>query len=1052
MRAKLLVVLLTAATALRPSLRMSAQLPATDPLRRRLFQGAAAVVAFRAYEAPAAQAASRVLCEAFATPATDAKAYRLIELASGARALLVQDPRAEKCAAAVDVHVGHLSDPPDRPGLAHFCEHMLFLGNAAYPGEDEWEAWISRAGGSSNAFTDTEDTCYFFELPDPAKIGNALERWGPFFSAPRFAADATRREVEAIDSEHSKNLKSDGFRLFQLTKARFPATHPFSKFGTGTRKTLRPPDGTGEPPVAQLREFYARNYVGSNMACVVCSTQSLDVLQKEVEQGLRDVKNGGPRNPPSTLYFEEAPVPQDTDAYVVGSLQSQRELSIQWVLPYDRSGPDNAFKDRVEKRYARDDLFLSHILGHEGPQSLLADLRRRGLATSLGAGSGEDTDQFRTFDISVDLTLKGLREWRTVLDMVRGVVRALPEGAWPAHTFEEPARMASIGFKWGEIPDVASLATALAGKLQVVGWGADKDLSDLLVLDRTPRAMSLEQRKRHVLETLAVMNTMTPLVTVVAPEDEVKRAAKGSPKVEAIYKTPYFPEKLPATVTPSVAAFPAPNPYVPAMDPKPKVAKKARPSLTDFGPPVKLLEADGATLWHRQDNIFGVPRAAVLVLLRTEVTGSKSASDAIHARVWTRLAQDALRDADYQTAFSSYDASLAGLDWTFGAGPRGVQLSFGGYDDKLPELARAVTGALKAFDAIAYALKDNSAALERVLDGARRDIRAARAAPASSKCVEELGVLTERPKFPLAAAEKALKETDANSLRRWLAESANVFGSVAATDVLVEGNADAAYARRIDISIREGLRSRLRYEGWAVPAEPSVLKVPLALKAPIRYAAKPAQSDESNYAALYLYQTGSGSHVRAATLVLSSVLEAPFYDALRMKRQLGYVVQAAARYWEGVSSMVFLAQSAKNDKECAGPADIVGYIEEFMDGEAPKLLDALDAAQLSDVVDGLARRLDELPKALSGAVAPHWDEIVSRRYDWDRRAREAKALRKLTVGDVRALFAATLAKDGARRRPVLVVADRGRSAKPPRADGIPDAAAWAAGLGSWDDA
>ena len=44
MRAKLLAVLLTAATALRPPLRMSAQLPATDPLRRRLFQGAAAVV------------------------------------------------------------------------------------------------------------------------------------------------------------------------------------------------------------------------------------------------------------------------------------------------------------------------------------------------------------------------------------------------------------------------------------------------------------------------------------------------------------------------------------------------------------------------------------------------------------------------------------------------------------------------------------------------------------------------------------------------------------------------------------------------------------------------------------------------------------------------------------------------------------------------------------------------------------------------------------------------------------------------------------------------
>ena len=35
---------------------------------------------------------------------------------------------AERSAAAMDVHVGHFSDPPELPGLAHFCEHMLFLG------------------------------------------------------------------------------------------------------------------------------------------------------------------------------------------------------------------------------------------------------------------------------------------------------------------------------------------------------------------------------------------------------------------------------------------------------------------------------------------------------------------------------------------------------------------------------------------------------------------------------------------------------------------------------------------------------------------------------------------------------------------------------------------------------------------------------------------------------------------------------------------------------------------------------------------------------------
>ena len=65
----------------------------------------------------------------------DTRSYRALTLANGLRVLLASDPRADQSAAALDVHVGHFSDPPDLPGLAHFCEHMLFLGNAKYPGE-----------------------------------------------------------------------------------------------------------------------------------------------------------------------------------------------------------------------------------------------------------------------------------------------------------------------------------------------------------------------------------------------------------------------------------------------------------------------------------------------------------------------------------------------------------------------------------------------------------------------------------------------------------------------------------------------------------------------------------------------------------------------------------------------------------------------------------------------------------------------------------------------------------------------------------------------------
>ena len=63
----------------------------------------------------------------------DTRDYRAVMLDNGLGALVVSDPDADKAAAALDVNVGSGSDPEGRPGLAHFLEHMLFLGTGKYP-------------------------------------------------------------------------------------------------------------------------------------------------------------------------------------------------------------------------------------------------------------------------------------------------------------------------------------------------------------------------------------------------------------------------------------------------------------------------------------------------------------------------------------------------------------------------------------------------------------------------------------------------------------------------------------------------------------------------------------------------------------------------------------------------------------------------------------------------------------------------------------------------------------------------------------------------------
>ena len=66
---------------------------------------------------------------------------------------------------------------------------------------------VAAAGGSNNAYTAAEETNYFFDVQGSA-LPQALPRFAAFFSAPLFTPSATQREVNAIESEHSKNLQA----------------------------------------------------------------------------------------------------------------------------------------------------------------------------------------------------------------------------------------------------------------------------------------------------------------------------------------------------------------------------------------------------------------------------------------------------------------------------------------------------------------------------------------------------------------------------------------------------------------------------------------------------------------------------------------------------------------------------------------------------------------------------------------------------------------------------------------------------------------------------
>jgi len=243
--------------------------------------------------------------------ASDPRSYRFIQLEKNSLpVLLIQDSNTAHAAASMSVAVGSASDPADRQGLAHFLEHMLFLGSENYPEEGTYNAMLAQRGGRSNAYTAEEETNYYFEVQagrqsdantdtstgaesssSSSNLASMLPVFAGFFTNPLLAPSGVSREMQAVHNEHAKNLLNDDWRQWQLLHTLTRKQSAFNHFGTGSIASLN-----HSSIVSNLTSFYTTHYTASRMKLVVLGSESLDELESLVVQHFSDVP--GPTLPP----------------------------------------------------------------------------------------------------------------------------------------------------------------------------------------------------------------------------------------------------------------------------------------------------------------------------------------------------------------------------------------------------------------------------------------------------------------------------------------------------------------------------------------------------------------------------------------------------------------------------------------------------------------------------------------------------------------------------------------------------------------------------------
>ncbi|CAG8869906.1 hypothetical protein PS627_03727 [Pseudomonas fluorescens] len=200
---------------------------------------------------------------------------RHLTLDNGLQLTLRHAPRLKRCAAALRVSAGSHDAPTSWPGLAHFLEHLFFLGTVRFPLEDGLMRFVQNQGGQVNASTRERYTDFFFEV-QPAALEGGLARLCQMLAEPHLGIERQRREREVIHAEFiAWSRSAQAQRQFALLQAVSPR-HPLSGFHAGNRHSL-----TLQDPAFQhaLQGFHQRFYRAGQMTLSLCGPQPLEALE-----------------------------------------------------------------------------------------------------------------------------------------------------------------------------------------------------------------------------------------------------------------------------------------------------------------------------------------------------------------------------------------------------------------------------------------------------------------------------------------------------------------------------------------------------------------------------------------------------------------------------------------------------------------------------------------------------------------------------------------------------------------------------------------------------
>eukprot|EP00884_Botryococcus_braunii_P020235 jgi/Botrbrau1/6896/Bobra.67_3s0015.1 len=940
-------------------------------------------------------------------------------------------PAVKKAAAAMAVGVGSFCDTDVMPGISHYLEHMLFMGSKQYPDENDYDSYLSKHGGASNAYTELEYTNFHFECK-PDALRGALERFAQFFIAPLCKANALEREVMAVENEFLGVIQSDSTRLSQVRCHTARDSHLYRKFSWGNRRSLYDePLAKGVDIRQQIMEYYKGHYSAERMSLVLLGGESLDTLEAWARELFSAVPAGaGPR--PS---FSHAGEPyKGATFHIVPGVKQIHEITVSFQLP--------CLFDHYE---AKAEDYISHLIGHEGEGSLLSALKRRGWANTLTAGVGENGYERNSaafvMEITIGLTEAGLAAspggGLAVVGLLFDYIALLRREGPQAWVYEEMRATSEMRFRFAEEEDAMDTVTHLACDLH--RHPPNHTLLAPFLLSRWDPPLV-----DRLLEAMTPENARIDLLS--SNWEEVKAALSWPALVQGVepwFNVPFVSAPLPQDILtswqrpdgPTVTdlSLPRKNPFIPtdftlrcdtataigselsdqALGSRDRQDDASEPEGLENGenpsapafqrvaslstPPVLLVDERGLRVWHKLDTTFRIPKASAYFRLSSPVayeSPAAAASTDLLVKIWT--------DALCETA---YLADVAGLQYEiWPEGRQGIYIRVEGFSHKLEALISTI------FSHLAN-LKVSAEQLARLKEAQIRKYSNVNMKP--DRHATYLRLLALKHCWRVEALLEALTQLSLEDIQafvpRLLAKTH--------TEAFLHGNVSAAKAVRLSREVVKTLGSEPLPEEER-PCD-DIVYIPFGASYLHRAPVKNAEEDNS-VTELY-FQVGPDSpEARAVLDVMEAALSEPFYDVLRTQEQLGYAVHCGLRLTHAMLGFAFVIVSGTH-----GPAHLDQRIRAWL-AEAEKRLAGMEEAELAAFRTAAISGKLQADRSLFDEAERFWEQIASSRYNFRVREDEAGHLAVVSKERLLDTFRATMVeeKGTARRLAIHVVGRR----------------------------